>query len=614
MKSAYLTAVFLARIEFSFNRERMISMREARNNGVSQPTDDELPQVRESSPRVDRRKFLGQAGAAAAAVSGALANPSLAFGQSINSNDDVSLAPPSGNNRRVLQSFQTRVTAAAQEARIRVPPHTTNHDEARYPDKSGTYSKGLLQAGYGRVDLNAFKTLKTALNSGKPSDFDKIIMGGTRTLNGPQGSFAFGMEGTDAAQFGNSPCPANQESIVVVPPPPAVASAAYGTELVELYWASLLRDVAFTDYANDATAVLAAQELSRMPSYDGPRDNSRNVTPHLLFRGAYPGETVGPYISQLFIIPTYFGAQELSQQMTTYPPGIDYMTDLTSWQNVQNGIDTGLRNQVDPQPRYHYNGRSLSAYTHVDVIYQAYLTAFLVLNTLGAPANPGNPYLGSNTQNGFSTFGGPDIASLLGGVSARALDVVWYQKWLVHLRHRPESGGGLVHLIQTGQGNTINAQLNGNVLNSQAVQQSFSKYGTYLLSQAFPEGSPTHPAYPTGHGVVAGACITLLKFFFDGNYVIPNPLVPTSDGLSLVSYTGNDGQITLNGELHKLAHNVSFGHGIHAGIHWRSDTDSSIVLGEAVAISVLQDRAQCYNEKFTVSLTKVDGTTATITN
>src|SRR5215469_16790073 len=114
----------------------------ASNNGASQLTDDELPQVRESSARVNRRKFLGQAGAAAAAVSGALANPSLAFGQSINSNDDVSLAPPSGNNRRVLQAFQTRGTAAAQEARSPARPHTTNHDEARYPDKSGTSSKG----------------------------------------------------------------------------------------------------------------------------------------------------------------------------------------------------------------------------------------------------------------------------------------------------------------------------------------------------------------------------------------------------------------------------------------------------------------------------------------
>jgi hypothetical protein len=171
---------------------------------------------------------------------------------------------------------------------------------------------------------------------------------------------------------------------------------------------------------------------------------------------------------------------------------------------------------------------------------------------------------------------------------------------------RLKTGGGIVHLMLTGQGNTINAHVNQNVLNSQAVQQSFSKYGSYLLSQSFPEGSPTHPAYPTGHGVVGGACITMLKFFFDGSFVIPNPLVPTDDGLSVVPYTGSDGgQITVGGELNKLAHNVSFGHGIHAGIHWRSDSDSSMVLGEALAISILQERAPTYNEKFTVHFTKL---------
>ena len=152
-------------------------------------------------------------------------------------------------------------------------------------------------------------------------------------------------------------------------------------------------------------------------------------------------------------------------------------------------------------------------------------------------------------------------------------------------------------------------------MNSKAAQTSFSRYGSYLLSQAFPEGSPTHPAYPTGHGTVGGACITLLKFFFDGDYVIPNPLVPTSDGLSLVPYTGSDaGEITVNGELNKLARNVTFGHGIHAGIHWRSDSEQSMLLGEALAISVLQDKARCYNEKFTIQITKLDGTAATISN
>jgi len=416
-------------------------------------------------------------------------------------------------------------------------------------------------------------------------------------------------------QFGNAPCPSNQERLVVVPPPPAVASAGYGTELVELYWASLLRDVAFTDYSTNAVALEASDELSRMRFYAGPRNRRGQVTPNLLFRGRFPGEMVGPYISQLLITPTYLGVQPVSQRLATYLPGVDYMTDLNTWFQVQNGINTGLQNQYDPELRYLHDGRGLAAFTHVDVLYQAYFTAFLVLNTLRAPLNPGNPYVHSKTQNGFSTFGDADIAASLGEIAAKALDVVWYQKWIVHLRHRPESGAGIAHLIASGQGNAVNAKLNDNVLNSKALQSSFSKNGSYLLSQTFPEGSPTHPAYPTGHGTVGGACVTLLKFFFDGNYVIPNPLAPTSGGLSLTPYTAPDaGRITVDGELNKLAHNITFAHGIHAGIHWRSDSDSSLVLGEAYAISVLQEKAQMCNEKFSVSFTKFDGTTATISN
>jgi hypothetical protein len=144
-----------------------------------------------------------------------------------------------------------------------------------------------------------------------------------------------------------------------------------------------------------------------------------------------------------------------------------------------------------------------------------------------------------------------------------------------------------------------------------------------LLPQAFPEGSPTHPCYPTGHGTVAGASITALKFFFDGGQKI-RPLLtasgrdvyePSTDGLSLNTYTGGDrNSLDINGELNKLAYNVSFGHGIHAGIHFRSSTYWSILLGEQVALSVLQDRAKSYNEPFTINITKFDGTTASITN
>src|SRR5262249_19644186 len=282
---------------------------------------------------------------------------------------------------------------------------------------------------------------------------------------------------------------------------------------------------------------------------------------------------------------------------------------------VQNGIATGVDVQIDPVARYITSGRCLGTLTRQDVLFQEYFIASLVLSTIRAPLNPGIPYVTSTKQNGFGTFGGPDIAATLTAVARLALNSVWYQKWWIHLRHRPESGGGLVRQILQGFGDTIQGHPNDNVLNSQAVQASFSKYGDYFLSQAFPEGSPAHPAYPTGHRSVAGACITVLKFFFDNDFVIPNPVVPTDDGLTLLPYTGGDaGQMTVAGELNKLANNVSFGHGIHPGIHWRTDTTSSVQLGEAVAISALQDRAATYAEPFTISLRKIDGTTATISN
>ena len=69
--------------------------------------------------------------------------------------------------------------------------------------------------------------------------------------------------------------------------------------------------------------------------------------------------------------------------------------------------------------------------------------------------------------------------------------------------------------------------------------------------------------------------------------------MPASGGTALAPWTGQPGTgqagaLTLRGELHKLAHNISFGHGIHGGIHWRSDSDASIRLGEAVALILSQ--------------------------
>jgi len=201
------------------------------------------------------------------------------------------------------------------------------------------------------------------------------------------------------------------------PPAPALASRAYATELVELYWASLLRDVAFTDYPSNPTAIKAAAELTAIPEYVGPRDATNNVTAVLLFRGGlgqpvktFAGETIGPYLSQFLLLPAKFGSLPVTQQYKTNQAGADFMLDPNEYQKVQNGIATGKSLTELATPLFLHDGRGLAAYTHDDVLYEAYFIAYLVLSTVGAPLSPGNPYIGSPTQNGFATMGGPDIA------------------------------------------------------------------------------------------------------------------------------------------------------------------------------------------------------------
>ena len=114
-------------------------------NGASKLTEDNGRSDPRTATGLNRRKFLGTVGTAAAVATGALATPSVAFGQSGSSVPSTPVPP--ATNKRVLQAFETRVVAATREALIPVPAHATNGDEARYPDKSGTHSKGLLQDG-----------------------------------------------------------------------------------------------------------------------------------------------------------------------------------------------------------------------------------------------------------------------------------------------------------------------------------------------------------------------------------------------------------------------------------------------------------------------------------
>ena len=242
----------------------------------------------------------------------------------------------------------------------------------------------------------------------------------------------------------------------------------------------------------------------------------------------------------------------------------------------------------------------------VDALYQAYLHACLILLEQGTRLDPGLPLYNAKAQAGFAQCGGPHILSLVTEVATRALKAVWYQKWFVHHRLRPEEFGGRVHNHMT---RAANYPIHSDVLNSRAVSEVYKKYGTYLLPQAFPEGSPTHTSYGSGHATVAGACVTALKAFFDETDVIKNPKVPNADGTALVPYVGP--ALTVGGELNKVASNVANSRN-GAGVHWRTDAVNSLKLGEEITIGILQEQKIPYNDDVKMTLTKFDGTTITI--
>ena len=602
-------------------------MKHSQNSKQSTPVTEEATPT--PSAGASRRSFLGKVGVGGAAAVALATIPfePLIEGKHAEAQASVAYYRPS---RRTNASWHYRdATADARKTDVGELPD--NGDSQRFTDFSGSWSKCLKHDYLGIVNPASWLSLVHALQTGRHQDFENILVGNpggpgfTGTLNGPEGALAFDLEGLDP-------------HATVIPPAPSVASAQTAAELVEHYWAALMRDVHFTDYATSSLAAQACADLNNL-SYIQSQNSMfpYPVTPANLFRGQIvpgDGSVQGPYLSQFLLQPAFLGAQPLSQQfhrcLSVTEGGSDYLTNPTEYQSVQSGFPPSFGVQFDPVFRHARMGRDMASYTHVDALHQAYFVACLLLAEMGAPVNPGNPYVGSQTQHGFGTFGsaqgGPvDAKGTVPEMATRALKAAWFHKWVVNLRQRPEEVAALVQARLTNQNPMPQAAaaLHPDVLNSAVLPITHAQYGSHLLPQAFPEGAPTHPCYPTGHGTVGGACLVALKFFFDCNQPIrplllatgSDVMVPSPDGLSLVPYTGSDrDRLTINGELSKLAWNITTAHGIHAGIHFRSSSFYSILLGEQVGISVLQDRAKGYNEPFTIHVTKFDGTTATISN
>jgi hypothetical protein len=557
--------------------------------------------MKEDSLQPSRRTFLGRAGVAGAATIAA----GVIGVEPLLQTERAQVQAATGSNQRANECAKLRRDAAMSglQATPQNLQHPNNQDENLYPNKIGNYSKGLPHNNDGTVVLSAYNAMVQAINSGRPADFDVIPLGGSRGLTNPQAGLAFDMQGADA-------------HALVQPAAPAFASREQAAEISENYWMALLRDVPYSQYSANPIANAAAADLTLYGTdFKGPKTIGA-VTTATLFRGLTPGDHVGPYLSQFFYQDCHFGANKIEQKITTTVPGVNYMTDYATWLAVQRGI-AQPPDAFDPVPRYMRNGRDIGQWVHIDVLFQAYFHAFLILAGAGAPFDDGNPYNGNPSQIGFGTFGGPHIATLLCEVSTRALKAVWYQKWFIHRRLRPEVMAERVdRTLFAGAGYPVHPEILNSFSDNDRLK-GFMPAGNALLPLAFPEGSPTHPAYGAGHATVAGACVTILKAWFKETTRLVDvglvPVQPTDDGLALVPYLGSDaGDLTVGGELNKIAANVALGRNT-AGVHWRSDASESMKLGEQIAIGILRDQRACYNEVFNgFSLTKFDGSTITV--
>jgi hypothetical protein len=519
----------------------------------------------------------------------------------------------------VTHTFRVRSDRAAENYAQPLPRHQNNGDEARYPNKIGSDTRGLPHDQLGEVDLTAWRSLIHALTTQEPDDFERVILGGTRKLVQPLGTLAVNLTGLAPAQH-------------AVPPAPALASAEKAAEAVEAYWQALLRDVPFHQYRNDTShpLVLAAvAELQHLSGYTGPRDASGDVTPELLFRGTGrsfdptdpsgrrsrsfvpAGVTVGPYISQFILRDIPYSVQNIPALLQTQHADAsnDFLTNYEEWLANQDGRPVTRTLTLDPVRRYLSTGRDLAEYAHGGA--PAFWGASQLLGTsvaaggLGAPFNPTHPYLSlTKTAAGFATFALPYIQSFLPLSSSREIRASYWQKWFVHRSIRPEAYGGLVHNLLT-QG--ADYPLHDDILSSEALDRSYQKYGTFLLSSAYPEGAPNHGSYPGGASSIGSINATLLKAFFDESFVIPNPVEPDpADPTRLIPYVGPP--LTVGGELNKLATNLGQGRN-WAGIHWRSDAAASLPQAEEVALALLRDEKATYREPFRgFEFTRFDGT------
>ncbi len=573
---------------------------------------------------------------------------------------------------RIEESLNFRMSAAKKAADRAHPVHEANGDEQRYglANYAMSFTKGLdHEENTGLIiDSNDFVSFRAAIDEGFVDAFTTSVRSSTqkeRQWEAPTAGLVYDLQGPDS-------------QAVTMAPAPALGSTELAYEMAEVYELALLRDVPLTEFSvgganagiNAAVANLNAIGYDITGTNGRPRkhDGTGDVNAQVLFRGSSPGVEIGPYLSQFMLLGTTdqtgtasitdgkitYGALQIDQRVPVAHP-VDYMIDWDEWLAVQNGANTQdnttLLDAVAPR-RFITYPRDLATYVHYDALYEAYLNACLILLEMGAPTDQGFAKLSgqgrlflnaldpesnflTNTfethereAGGFALWGGPHILTLVTEVATRALKAVRYQKFNNHCRLRPEALAARIEKASDIENtyaavNGAFSTLTGTIQDTVDAVIASNPANTALLPMAFQEGSPMHPSYGAGHATVAGACVTMLKAYFDTSAVLVDrggevkfdryqngdtAIEFTADppGAVLVPSAGND-FLTLEGELNKLAANISIARNM-AGVHYFSDYYDSLRMGEEIALGMLEEQALGYKtDPFVLSVQTFDG-------
>jgi hypothetical protein len=332
----------------------------------------------EALPAVSRRGFLGgMAGMAAGSLAGGVGG--LVAGVAVAPEADAIELAPQDPEAREDSAHQLRLKAAVAEKQRPAIFHPTNGDEELYPNFIANFTKTLPHDGLGEVDPPAYLQLLDAMESGDLAAFDAIPQGIGGAILNPIGGLAFSLDGADSPAVG-------------VTAPPTFASAEMAAMAAELYWMAVLRDVPFAEYDTHPLVAQAAADLSTFSGYTGPKQGGV-VTPQTLFRLGYPGETVGPIVSQLLLRPFTFDGIPIDPKMRVDQPGSDFVTEYQEWLAVQRGGGPVGGVPADPELRYPRNVRDLGRLAGSDRIYSAYFRAANIAVGFGNAVNDdANPY------------------------------------------------------------------------------------------------------------------------------------------------------------------------------------------------------------------------------